>query len=289
MAKKSTILSVAEFKRYKELKHVVKTNSEAVWKFAEALTEIKEEELFRQEYEFFQDFLFAEIDLSKARAYQLINAVKFREKQKQLAERTGEAEVPETVKDATKMQQAAAPPPQSQEAQNEPAIPPSQPQKPEKTESTRVDTTQAAEPPKPVEKKEVLDLEVIESCGVDKMGFPLPKEIAHNFNQWHVTQRYINKLTDIKNEVEKLRQNKDQLFAHLTNTWAIDLNNIIFTLKSTMPYAVCPYCQGRNQLQCANCNHTGWVGKYFYERAVPVELRRLREIQIEKLKGKPVQ
>ena len=267
---KKTLLSVMDAKRYKELKHIVKTRAQAVWEFAEALYEIQQSKLYKDEYESFQQFLLAEVDYSKQRAYQLIAAFRFREQQKDITDNGGVALVPETVNAATRMQteqfrEAAAPPaPEDNgQASSAPAAPP---------------------PPKPVENDTApVDVEVVENSVSDRMGFPLPKEITEAFNRWHITQRLVKKLAEVKVYIAQAKETGDPLFAHLSNGWLNNMENVIYELKSTMPYAVCPYCQGRNPVQCTNCNHTGWVGKFFYEHAVTTEIREMRYHQIDHL------
>jgi hypothetical protein len=276
MPKEKLLLSVVETQRYHELKNVVRRNSAAAWAWAEALREIQENKLFKDEYESFQDFLFAETGYSKARAYQLIRAIKYREQQKSLSGNGEAATVPETVSQATEMQ--------SQAAQKQADPPSSDPQNNGKTESSILDANNVAcQCPKPDEDTKVVDVEVVEKSDTDRMGYPLPKEVADSFRQWHITQRLAKKLSEVKMYVAHAKESGDPLFAALSNAWIVGIEKVIFELKATMPYAVCPFCQGMNPQQCTNCNHTGWVGSFFYERAVPEELRTMRNHQIQQL------
>jgi hypothetical protein len=254
-----------------------------MWACAEALFEIQRDKLYLEEYDYFQDFLFSEVGYSKARAYQLINAFKYREEQKRIVDKGGTATVPDTVNQAVVAQtpsaQKQAAPPQWDTANTE------------KTESTPVDSRPPEKNSVPVSNNGTgdtafVDVELVESSESDRMGFPLPKEIQEGFNQWHVTQRLVKKLAEVKQYVEHAKQISNPLFAHLSNAWITSIENVIYELKSSMPYAVCPYCQGRNPLQCTNCNHTGWIGKYYYERMAASELRTMRELQISQLTSK---
>jgi len=44
-------------------------------------------------------------------------------------------------------------------------------------------------------------------------------------------------------------------------------------LKSNVPYAVCPYCNGILADQCRTCRGRGIIGKFRYDNTVPKEMK----------------
>ena len=106
-----------------------------------------------------------------------------------------------------------------------------------------------------------------------------------NFGKREEIKALIERLECVKVHIEQSRAEKEATFRDINQSWFIDLNFVISRLKSVMPYAVCPYCQGRTFDQCLNCGHTGFVGDFFFNHTVPKEIREMRMLQVEQVKA----
>lgn len=123
----------------------------------------------------------------------------------------------------------------------------------------------------------------------DDMGYPLPKGMVFElFQQRGELEELVGYLQKVKNAVKKVMDcGGSPLYRHLNLSSVLpDLEVLISTFKGAVPYAVCPYCQGLNLEQCTNCRHTGFVGRFMFERQIPIEHQQMRKLHIEQLKAK---
>jgi hypothetical protein len=58
--------------------------------------------------------------------------------------------------------------------------------------------------------------------------------------------------------------------AFLSSSIVPDLRDIRSRIRMAMPHKPCPYCHGEG---CATCKGRGWVGRLFWDTAVPEELK----------------
>ena len=51
------------------------------------------------------------------------------------------------------------------------------------------------------------------------------------------------------------------------------LNDVVGRLRTAIPAHVCPYCKGVKPDGCKACKGRGVVSKYFWDTAVPKEMK----------------
>lgn len=116
----------------------------------------------------------------------------------------------------------------------------------------------------------------------DKTGYVIPESI---FEDWNVADSFRSTLSDlhkIKLQVEKALEVGELRFREIGKDSLIDLTNAWSTLKSVLPYAVCPTCQGRNRENCTVCKGRGFVSEFAYNNWFPKKTIEIRERAIKK-------
>jgi hypothetical protein len=107
----------------------------------------------------------------------------------------------------------------------------------------------------------------------DAVGRVIPEHLQAVYVGQSVIKDLIRDLTSIRNCVVKHLDERDPVFSLLTVTrFQADYENLHRTLKSAMPYAVCPYCGGDSK-DCKACRSFGLLNKNSYE-ATPPELKK---------------
>jgi hypothetical protein len=116
----------------------------------------------------------------------------------------------------------------------------------------------------------------------DKTGYTIPESILEDWNRADSFRSTLNELHKIKILVEKALENSDLIFREIGKDTQIELTNSWSTLKSVLPYAVCPTCQGRKRDNCAACKGRGFVSEFGYKHWFAKEVIELRERAIKK-------
>lgn len=80
----------------------------------------------------------------------------------------------------------------------------------------------------------------------------------------------VQQVTAARAELAALIEAKDPAANFLSAAVLTDLKNALDGIKQAMPKAECPYCHGDG---CRSCNGAGWVGRLFWNHAVPAELK----------------
>ncbi len=113
---------------------------------------------------------------------------------------------------------------------------------------------------------------------LDRTGCPVPKEAIAMWLRREEPQAIVLELQRIKHQLEEIAATPDMLYAGCAvQQSAAELSAVISSIKAFVPFAVCPFCQGKKADTCRACSGRGLVSKYFWDRAVPEELRKLRE------------
>ncbi len=73
--RKLTELSVVEQSELSRLESIIEKNLKSFYEVGKALTEIRDQRLYREKYETFQEYCKSQWDISRPRAYQIIKAV----------------------------------------------------------------------------------------------------------------------------------------------------------------------------------------------------------------------
>jgi hypothetical protein len=117
---------------------------------------------------------------------------------------------------------------------------------------------------------------------VDKTGYPIPEAILADWLFADSFRSTLKDLHDIKLTVEKALEGGELRFREIGKDSLIDLTNAWTTLKSVLPYAVCPTCQGRTRDKCTVCKHRGFVSEFGYKNWFPKKTIEIRERAIKK-------
>jgi len=106
----------------------------------------------------------------------------------------------------------------------------------------------------------------------DKAGQEIPENLINRYLGFSFIDGYVKNVQNLKREFLALIENKDERLDLLHKTkFQSDCDNLIQTLKSSQPYAVCPYCGG-DGIDCRACKGLGLLTKDQYT-AVPEELK----------------
>jgi hypothetical protein len=250
----STELTTIAEKKYQKLKAIVRRWMDDRFAVGAALKEIRDEELYKSEYENFEDFCHTEYGFKRARAYQLIEASEVK---------LGLA--PVSAERLTNEGQAralsAVPEPEREEVLNRAA---------ETGRVTAKSITEAAQPVQRQSKPEKI-------INLDKTGYAIPDSIYADWQQAESFREELSKLREVKRTVKQNIEDRSLPFREITNTVINDIENLINELNCVLPYAVCPTCSGHSRNDCTRCRGRGFVSKFSYDMHTPSELKALRE------------
>lgn len=194
------------------------------------LLHIRDNQLYKEDYKTFEDFCKTELEISRPRAYQLID---FAEQKKLGSEAKNER--------------------QSRDSKM----------------STMVDKSREFEP-KIIDSEEII-------CDKTEAHFEVPEAILNDWKRAdEVGKEVIRKVSELKCFLEKGKNDDDVIFRELSITASAYAANLYTAVKSIPPYAVCTSCQGIQANKCVTCKGRGFFSKDFYDRAIPSEVKTLR-------------
>lgn len=110
----------------------------------------------------------------------------------------------------------------------------------------------------------------------DKVGWPIPEPILPLWNRSGEAKKLISAVSDVKHALTKAKEVSDPLFAEIHFYSVIaHLDNALLSLKTAMPYAVCPTCKGKLTTTCVLCKGRGFISKFKWDTVVPQEQKDL--------------
>ena len=229
-------LSVTQVTVYEALKVSIREGLDSVFKTGEKLIRIRDEKLYRDEYGTFEDFCKAEYDMSRSRAYQLIDAAKIR---KSLPAST----MVDTERAARQLKSVP-------ESERKEVLARAE-------KSGEVTAASIKEAAKPVEK--VIDL--------DKEGNAIPECIVEDWTHAdQVGKEIYSLLSKVKDIVKQgLDGKRDIAFAEIANPTLAEIDSLRYSLGQITPYSVCPSCKGKLRKTCTRCRHRGWISKFLFK------------------------
>jgi hypothetical protein len=108
---------------------------------------------------------------------------------------------------------------------------------------------------------------------LDKVGREIPHELIEVYLQRPVIEKLIRALDEIKNQVKHSYDAHDLIYSMLNfQSFQANMENLRRDLKFALPFAVCPYCGGRQSESCKACKGFGFVNSITYKMA-PHELK----------------
>lgn len=100
----------------------------------------------------------------------------------------------------------------------------------------------------------------------DELNRPIPEDLQPHWNRRGELMSHLAKLKEIQRALINGRQERDALYAQVTQETVAYSTNVINAVEDCMPYAVCPWCGGMNP-GCNMCgNRGGFVSKFQIER-----------------------
>ncbi len=250
-------LTCDEHAEYNRLKKVTMDRWEAVREFAQAALEIKSRKLYRAEFDTWEAFCQSVLNFSVRHVDRLITAGAvsisgnvsisdiMSEKSAQVPANQGNDSAPSAEQVESQQEESAAKNP-----------PPSEPPAP-------------APPPKP-------DIEL------DSTGFPIPAKCLPLWQRRPEVQKLLTAVSLLRTTLRAAQEADDPLWRPVTSkgeTWATILKSFdqaYASLGLSIPYAVCPYCQGQIPDRCTNCHGRGFISEFFYKICVSSDAKKIR-------------
>ncbi len=224
--------------------------------FSIDLAYVRDNKLYREDYDTFDEFLKAELGLGKSQAYRMIDFAK----QKQLG-----SDVETERENRAKNNQVG-------DKKYDPVFGSEVPNGDEVGDKNKPPKKQ---PPKPREK--VVDL--------DKEGHAIPEEILERWNEADEEFReLVSVVGKVKLRIQKAKKDDSIIYRNLPPSALAYAENLYSVLKDEIPYSVCTECQGFECKTCTACKTRGFFGKHIYDNAVPVETKELRKRVLTKAK-----
>lgn len=266
-------LTQKEISDFEQLEKVVSKGQKTFVEVGLALNEIRERELFRKDYKTFEAYCQGRWGWSRQRGHQLIQAS---EVVKALPPSLSTAVDNEAVarelkklpvpvqKQVLKEAQKSGEPLTAPEVRKH--LPPPPVVKPKKS------------PPPPPPAKKTPPVPTSKSASVpDKTGWPIPEKLLQMWERSHEVQEILTSLSRIKGALRTAQEGKDKLFAEVNFSSALaQLDQAYSDIKTAIPYAVCPTCQGKTLDNCALCKGRGFISEHRWTTVVPKETKEIR-------------
>lgn len=120
---------------------------------------------------------------------------------------------------------------------------------------------------------------------LDKTGYPVPENLVPLFGRAPEVAEVLTRISATRGLLRRVSENKDILWSPVNFSVAmIELDKAFAEMKCALPFAVCPYCQGRSETMthCNACKGRGVVSEFFYDHAVPTDIKGVREKSCKK-------
>lgn len=132
--------------------------------------------------------------------------------------------------------------------------------------------TAPAEPPELNEKPPPIKAGVV----VDMVGRKVPAHLLSLWARRNETKGLLRQVHFIRNEVRRRVDDGDLLFKEVqVAAVGADLNNVYTALLRTVPYALCPSCQGQLRETCKFCQGVGFLSRFKWDVCGTKEVKDL--------------
>lgn len=245
---------------------IVKDGLKTSLAVAAALMQLRDDELFLETHDTFEEFCQETFGITRSYAYRLIGAAEVKDS---LPKRLGDkitnerqaralAQVPEQQR-ADVIREAAKDGPLTEATIRNAA----------ESVSPMGDTKEPIKPGKP--EKPIIDL--------DKTGYPIPARITELWKDAeHILGGMLRRVSEVRTEVRKAMESGEDnpIWRGCSlNSVMVALDNAYREINAGIPYGVCPYCQGQVSKTCRPCNQTGYIGKFGWG-VIPKEILEVR-------------
>jgi len=238
-------ITAPEITRLKQLEKIIKAGEKTFIEVGLALTEIRDDKLYRAEHGSFEKYMDRAWGWSKQHGYRIIEAAHVAKA------------IPEVKSQNAANALAKVPPPRRQNVV-------------EKIVETGKKVTAAAI--KAVSKPPTRPAKTI----LDGTGLEVPKEALTVWNRMPEAQNLLSKVSDIRGALKSAQDNEDKLFAEVDFTDCLaKLNQVYIDLQRAKPFAVCPSCSGIDSEGCMTCYERGLVSEFYWKHNVAQETKDL--------------
>lgn len=264
-------LSDGERLEFNQCRETVRANIKTCFQVGAALMRIRDGKLYRDHWKTFEAFCEAEFSIKRAHAYRLIDASDVKESVKMSpigdkisSESHARALTNVPVELRSEVLEAAA------------AVSGGEPTADAIREAAKAivphGTQVPPEPPQPV-------------IELDAIGFAIPEKIVPLWHRQDEVRKLLNAVSLLRTALRKAQEEDDPLYRPSVGkgkgeTWATlltSLDKAYASIGLSIPYAVCPFCQGRLLDTCGNCQGRGFVSEFFYKHAYDSDSRKVRE------------
>lgn len=255
-----TKLTTTDKSDLQKLKKVVNENERAFVAAGNALAEIQERKLYREESLTFEHFCLKNWNWKKSHVYRLIQGAA-------------------TVKTSP----AGGQIPNERVARELAKYPP------EKHRNIIASVSESGKPlTAPAVAKAVRESAPKPVIILDETGYPVPEKALRYWERREEVQGLLTTVSRLRTLLKAAKDNKDLLFVEVTQHDSTfqgvmaSLDQCYASIKRAKPFCVCPTCQGRLVEKCAICGGRGIISEILYQR-VPTEIKKLRMASLRKL------
>ena len=259
----SESLNSVERNRYRDCCNRINQGLKTCFEVGLALMEIRDDKLYREEFDTFEEFCQSSFQISDRHAYRLIESAEIKESPigKNITNESQAraiAQVPEKDRKAVlKIVEKSGPITAA-------AI---------SIAAEKIEEKKAAAP---TPKQPIEEAVIIRK---DAIGRVIPADVIPDWDRAdQIAKQLRSCASEIKVTVERGLSDNDIAFAEITNPTIQEAASLHYTLSQIAPHAVCPCCQGKIRAKCQLCKKRGWISKYLWNSpAVSAETKALIE------------
>lgn len=264
-----------QLQRLTTLEKVIKQGQKTFVEVGEALQEILNSKLYRQDYSTFEEYCRKRWGWGKSYSYNLIDAARVVKelptKTSTIVDTESKARELSKVPEEERAEVVAAAV-ETAEAEDRPMTARDIREAAEHVESTPPSKPPSSPPQKPKPK-----------APVDKTGLVIPQDLRLLWSVAEETQEVLGHISIVRAKVKKCQDTGDSTWCEVDFGQALaNLNQTYANIERAKPYAVCPTCQGLVRAQCGFCRGRGFISEFLWKTCVPQESKDSRAKQVEK-------
>lgn len=255
-------LTKSEKATYTECQRRIKDGLQTCFEVGAALRQVREEKLYRDDFDTFEDFCQQLFQIGRSYAHRLIEAHEVKDSlpanlEKHItneaqARALGEAEEKERPKIIQHLVKSKTP-------ITADAI-----------EKTIENTNETAKPMLPIGNTSKSQPEPKDAVELDEVKQEIPDALIPIWRRRDEIQKLLSACSLIKSALRSACNEQDSLWVELTDMQQTqrDIANIWTQLKLAMPCAVCPTCKGKEAKceDCKNCSGRGMVSQFRWKQ-----------------------
>jgi len=117
----------------------------------------------------------------------------------------------------------------------------------------------------------------VKQIRLDETGFPIPEELIAIWNRRVEVKDILWAISKARKDVRAAIEKNDPLFSPSDLSGALaNLTSAYDAMEASVPYAVCPACQGAARDACAGCKGRGFVSQAHFDTHIPEEVKAVR-------------